>query len=96
MNDTLRMLEKLLMVIHGELRNRDPVWTDLAYSREMAHERFLRAYQDDKVLISAVIELIDAHGRVTAHEAEVDFLLGLQMGLELGQLDLLRGIDVFP
>ena len=53
----------------------------------------MRAYQDDKVLISAVIELIDAHGRVTAHEAEVDFLLGLQMGLELGQVDLLRGTD---
>ena len=93
MNATLRILEKLLAVIHGDLKDRDPVWRDLAYARETAHERFLRAYQDDKALISEVITLLDAHGRVTAHEAEMDFLLGLQMGLELGQVDLLRGTD---
>ena len=93
MNATVRILEKLRAVIHGDLKDRDPACRDLAYARETAHERFLRAYQDDKALISEVIALLDAHGRVTAHEAEMDFLLGLQMGLELGQVDLLRGTD---
>ena len=93
MNDTLRMLEKLLLVIRGDLKETDPVWKDLAYSRETAYERFLRNHQDDKALIEETIDLVDAHGQVLAYEAEVDFLLGLQMGLELGQVDLLRGID---
>ena len=54
---------------------------------------FLREHQDDEVLISEVIDLVDVRGCILDYQAEVDFLLGLQMGLELGQVDLLRGID---
>lgn len=61
------------------------------YRREFdsAYREFRQRHRRNKLLVQEVNGLLDARTGVEETEAEYHFLLGLQMGLEMGGLDAL-------
>lgn len=91
-NDTLRMLEKLAYQYQREKLARDPECQMMEQHQAVLREAFLNAHQEDHALILAVNDLLDAQNLLAECRSDFNFFLGLQIGLELGGLDILREI----
>ena len=90
MNDTLQMLCKMTWRFQREREQSDPQWA--AYNREFQtlYRRFRAQHPHNRALIRQVNDLLDTQGNQSEYEGERWFLLGLQIGLELGNLNQLR------
>lgn len=87
MNDTLRILNTLAQKeLLPALQKQDPEWEQLEQERDTLQKQFMEEHQADSALIRQVIRLLDAQGLVSVRREDAKFLLGLQMGLELGSL----------
>ena len=87
MKKTLRILEELTYRMQQE--SRDPeclVWEQEAEALEAA---FRKSHAGNRRLIHQVNDLLDAKGKLAERQSELRFFWGLQMGLEVGSLDLL-------
>ena len=83
MNHTKAMLTDILLHLRKRAERGDPVWRELAAREEAAYCRVRQLCGGDRELLQEV-------GCALAEYAgEYQFFLGLQMGLELGALDLL-------
>ena len=89
MNHTKAMLADILLHLRKRAARRDPVWRDLAAREEAAYGRVRRRCAGDRALLQEVGDLSDACCALAEYAGEYQFFLGLQMGLELGALDLL-------
>ena len=89
MNHTKTMLADTLLHFRKRAARRDPVWRELAAREEAAYGRVRRRCAGDRALLQEVGDLSDACFALAEYAGEYQFFLGLQMGLELGALDLL-------
>ena len=89
MNHTKEMLADTLLHLRKRAARRDPVWRELAARKEAAYGRVRRRCAGDRALLQEVGDLSDACCALAEYAGEYQFFLGLQMGLELGALDLL-------
>lgn len=91
-NDTLRILENLIHQYQTERLAWDPEDRMLKARRQTLMEAFHTAHGDDHALILEVNDLVDAYTLLAEYRNDFTLRLGLQIGLELGGLDILRGI----
>ena len=89
MNHTKTMLADTLLHFRKRAARRDPVWRELAAREEAAYGRVRRRCAGDRALLQEVGDLSDACFALAEYAGEYQFFLGLQMGPELGTLDLL-------
>ena len=89
MNHTKTMLADILLHLRKRAARRDPVWRELAAREEAAYRRVRRRCAGDRALLQEVGDLSDACCALAEYAGEYQFFMGLQMGLELGALDLL-------
>lgn len=90
MNDTLRMLSGLARKLQRLQERKDPSWKQQAAVHDRLWEEFQKAHRQNAALLSQVDELLFSQGLTEEYRADFQFLLGLQMGLELGGLDMLK------
>lgn len=91
-NDTLRILERLAARYQREKLARNPECQLLEQRCRTLEGAFLNAHQNDHALIIEVNDLLDAQTSLAEYRCEFQLSLGLQIGLELGGLDILREI----
>lgn len=91
-NDTLRMLEKLAYQYQREKLAQDPECQMMEQHQTALREAFLSAHREDHALIIEVNDILDAQNLLAECRSDFNFSLGLQIGLELGGLDILREI----
>lgn len=91
-SDTIRTLEELACQRQRMYLARDPEWQLLHQRQTDLQNAVSRAHRRNRVLRRQVNDLLDAQGALSECENDFSFSLGLQMGLELGSLDLLRKI----
>ena len=89
MNHTKAMLTDILLHLRKRAERGDPVWRELAAREEAAYCRVRQLCGGDRELLQEVGDLSDACCALAEYAGEYQFFLGLQMGLELGALDLL-------
>ena len=89
MNHTKTILTDILLHLRKGAARRDPVWRELAAREEAAYRRVRQQCAGDRALLQEVGDLSDAECALAEYAGEYQFFLGLQMGLELGALDLL-------
>lgn len=89
MNYTKGILSNLLLRIRRREARRDPAWRELAQSEEAAYRRLRKGCGRNRELLRQVAELADTEAALAEYAGEYQFFLGLQMGLELGAMDLL-------
>ena len=89
MEKTIEILESAAEAVCQHRRQFDSELSR-CYQREQAlRQAFFQRHQNNPKLRRQVMELLDAQCDVECLEQELYFRLGLQMGLELGSLDLL-------
>ena len=74
-----------------EKLQRDPDYRQRRVEWETLVSSFRSRHGRNHVLIDEMNNLQDAHGTVLFLESDFLFFLGLQIGLELGKIDLIRG-----
>ena len=89
MNHTKAMLTDILLHLRKRAERGDPVCRELAAREEAAYCRVRQLCGGDRELLQEVGDLSDACCALAEYAGEYQFFLGLQMGLELGALDLL-------
>ena len=88
MNDALSLLYRTARRLCKEKLSSDERYCRLQEESCESWEAFKTEFPHET--ISQVIDLMDMDIHIESIEAEVLFLMGLQMGQELGALDLLR------
>lgn len=88
MNDTLRILSSLAYEM--QKMRKDPQWTQLKKERDRLQREFEAKHRRNRQLLTQVDDMLSAQCLLAEYQAEFQFFLGLQMGLELDSLDLLR------
>lgn len=89
MNDTLRILSGL--ALEFQRSQKDPPWARAEENYSRLQAEFLAKHRGNRALLRQADDLLSAQGLLCEYQAEFQFFLGLQMGLELGSLDLLSG-----
>ncbi len=90
MNRTLDLLDDLLLELKPSLKRQDPAWRAAEQNAQVLYKDFKTAHAGNRRLIRQVNDLLDAKGQLEEFEEQYWFRLSLQMGLELGGLDLLE------
>ncbi|MDO4316480.1 MAG: hypothetical protein Q4C45_11960 [Oscillospiraceae bacterium] len=88
MNDTLRILSGLALKLQRSKKN--PQWEQAEETYDRLQSEFRAAHCGTPALLHQTDDLLFAQGLLCEQQAEFQFLLGLQMGLELGSLELLK------
>ncbi len=89
MNDALRILTSLAREI--QKTQSDPPWAREEAAYDRLQKEFWIEHQKNPTLLSQVDDMLFSQCLLSEYHSEFHFLLGLQIGLELGSLDLLRG-----
>lgn len=87
MNDTMNLLEQLTVDLSRECLAQDELYQQYAGERRAKWAAFLEKHPQE--LCSEVLELIDLDDNLDLMMFRLRFFMGLQLGLELGRLDLL-------
>ena len=87
MNDTLSMLRWLAEQIQRERLAQEPEWKMLQEEKERRRAVFREKHRGNHALIREVNDLLDCQSMLEECRREYQFRLGLQMGLELRELD---------
>lgn len=90
MNDTLRILSGLAWGLQQLQEREDPSRKQQAAAHDRLWEEFRKTHRQNAALLSQVDELLFSQGLLEESRAGIQFLLGLQIGLELGSLDMLK------
>lgn len=88
-NDTLRLLEQAVFRLENHLFQFDPEYRQLMQARQTLARRFHEGHRENHALVIETNDLLDAYTALSEYQQELRLLLGLQLGLELGSLDLL-------
>ena len=87
-NQTIHILESAADTICRHQRQFDPELSTW-YQRELTlRQDFFQQHHSNRALRRQVLELLDTQEHVESLKQEFYFRLGLQMGIELGVLDL--------
>ena len=89
MSDTEELLYFLLTRLRERARREDTTWRVLQDRAETACERVREVCGGDRALRQQVNDLVDADAVLAEYAGEYQFLLGLQMGMELGRINRL-------
>ena len=89
-NDTLRILEELFYKRQRELLPNDPEWAELERGYQELDQEFQKKHQGNHILIQEVNCLLDGLCFRAEYEKLLWLFWGLQIGIDLGSLDLLR------
>ena len=89
MKNTIEILESAANEIRRDREEWDPELREWCQREQALRQAFFQRHQNNPKLRRQVMELLDAQCDVDCLERELYFRLGLQMGLELGSLDLL-------
>ena len=92
-NSTLQLLERLSRQLVDEQTRQDAEGCALLEKRKQADAAFKAHHHGNMALIGEVNDLVDEHLYLTDYTSRRRFLLGLQMGLELGALAALPQED---
>ena len=87
---TIKLLEEGADKLRRHREQWDPELREWVRREEMLRQDFFQRHRQNPALRRQVLELLDAAGAIGCLEQEFFFRLGLQMGLELGAL------EVFP
>ena len=98
MNGIMEVLLAYAERLARENLQRDPYYQKRQIEWDALITTFRSRHSRNQTLMDEVNNLQDAHGAVLFLESDFLFFLGLQMGLELGRIDLLRDTDgsVYP
>ena len=91
MNNTLRLLSDIAWKKQLEKDRQEPEWRQLNERQEQMLTAFQQKHWGNRELIDQVDQMLDDVYTLGEFHGEYQFLLGLQMGLELGSLDCLAG-----
>lgn len=75
-NDTLNLLDDLLLHLKPTLKNKDPEWPLLDKSAKEHYEAFKVAHAGNHRLLHQVNDLLDARGGLEEYESQYRFRLG--------------------
>ena len=89
-NDTLTLLADAAWARQRERDRTDPELLALWGEYQEKLEGFQSAHRRDPKLRAEVLRLLDLHDALEDAHSLLHFRMGLQMGLELGALDVLR------
>ena len=84
-SDTIEFFSQALVQMRPGLRGRDPEWQELERLQRELEAQVRGACGGEGPLLSLLLDLEDAWARAAAC-----FLLGLQMGIDLGRINFLR------
>lgn len=84
----IHILESAVNEIRRDREERDPELREWCRQEQELRRTFFLQHQDDPELQEQLLKILDTVGMVEGLEREYSFRLGLQMGLELGRLDL--------
>ena len=85
---TIEILESAADAICQHRRQFDPELHEWTRREQELQQAFFQQHRNNPKLRQQVLEILDAQGSVEYLQQEFYFRLGLQMGLELGALDL--------
>ena len=89
-NDTLELLETIACERQKALDRTDPEQRALEQEYRTQWAAFLREHRYNRRLRQEVLRLLDLRGALEDGHDRIHFRLGLQMGLELGGIHILR------
>lgn len=95
MSGTLEILIAYAERLAQEKLQGEPYYQKNHHEWEKLEKSFRTRHGRNHALMDEVSNLQDAHSMVLFQEADFLFSLGLQMGLELGKIDLLRDGDLY-
>lgn len=87
------MKERLWAMMCGLRKDRamlDPEWDCLKEACEALETQFKEKHRNNRVLLAEMLDQVDTNLAFAEYRGEVQFFLGLQMGLELGELDVIE------
>lgn len=90
MNSTMEVLLAYAEHLAQKNLQRNPDYQKLQTEWDTLRNTFRSRHSRNQVLMDEMNNLQEAHGSVLFLESDFLFFLGLQMGLELGRIDLLR------
>ena len=91
-NDTLELFLHMAWRLQQEHLRTDPELRELDSARQALWQDFVEKHRHNRPLRKQVLRLLDAQGALESGENRLCFLLGLQMGLELRDVHLLRDV----
>lgn len=89
-SDTIEFFSQALVQMRPGLRGRDPEWQELERLQRELEAQVRGACGGEDPLLSLLLDLEDAWARAAACSDKACFLLGLQMGIDLGRINFLR------
>ena len=89
-SDTIEFFSQALVQMRPGLRGRDPEWQELERLQRELEAQVRGACGGEGPLLSLLLALEDAWARAAACSDKACFLLGLQMGIDLGRINFLR------
>ena len=89
-NDTLDLLETIACERQQALDRTDPEQRALEQEYQTQWATFLQEHRHNRRLRQEVLCLLDLRGALEDGHDRIHFRLGLQMGLELGGIHILR------
>ena len=89
-NDTLELLETIACERQQALDRTDPEQRALEQEYRTQWAAFLQEHRHNRRLRQEVLRLLDLRGALEDGHDRIHFRLGLQMGLELGGIHILR------
>ena len=89
-SDTIEFFSQALVQMRPGLRGRDPEWQELERLQRELEAQVRGACGGEGPLLSRLLDLEDAWARAAACSDKACFLLGLQMGIDLGRINFLR------
>ena len=89
-SDTIEFLFQNLARLRPGLRNRDPEWQELERLQRELETQVRGACGGDGPALSLLLDLEDAWARAAACSDRASFLLGIQIGIDLGRINFLR------
>ena len=94
-NGTIELLKAMAKHLEQAQLQEDLEWAQYQREEEELCARFRRHHAGNRTLIHQVNDLMDAQSAVAECRRNFYFLLGLQLGLELGGVDVLSPPQAF-
>ena len=86
---TIDLLERAAQKIYSGRVESDPKLRECEVQEETEEKAFFQKHQNNRTLTNEVLKLLDTRDTSRLMQRNIFFRLGLQMGLELGTLNLI-------
>ena len=94
-NETLELLKAVAKPLEQTYARENTEWLQYQREEEALCRQFRRRHAGNRTLIHQVNDLLDAQSAVAECQRNFYFLLGLQMGLALGSVNVLTPPSAF-